>query len=37
VYGKLFPVSHGSCLCVGKNEVALLYNWLEVFRLSASA
>jgi hypothetical protein len=37
VYGKLFPVSHVSCLCVGKNEVALLYNWLEMFRLSASA
>jgi hypothetical protein len=30
-------LTRGSCLYVGKNEVILLYNWLEMFRLSASA
>jgi hypothetical protein len=30
-------LTQGSCLCVGKNEVALLYNWLQMFRLSTSA
>jgi hypothetical protein len=35
--GKLFSDSHGSCVCVGKREMALVYNWLAVFRLSISA
>jgi hypothetical protein len=30
-------VTHGSYLCVGKNDMALLYNLLELFRLSAGA
>jgi hypothetical protein len=37
LYGKLFSDTDGYCLCVGKNEVALLYDWLEVFRFSTSA
>jgi hypothetical protein len=35
--GKLFSDSHGSCVCVGKREVLLVYNRLAVFRLSISA
>jgi hypothetical protein len=26
LHGELFSDTHGSCLCVGTNEVALLYN-----------
>jgi hypothetical protein len=33
---KLFSNTHGSCLCVGKNEAALLYSGLKIFRLSGS-
>jgi hypothetical protein len=35
--GKMFSDTHGSCLCTGKNELALLCNWLQIFRLSTSA
>jgi hypothetical protein len=27
---------HGSCICVGKHEVTLLYNWLALLKLSIS-
>jgi hypothetical protein len=37
LYGKLFSDSHDSCVCVGKREVTLLYNWFAVFRLSIAA
>jgi hypothetical protein len=30
-------LTHGYCLCIGKNEVALLCNCLEMFTLSISA
>jgi hypothetical protein len=30
-------LTHGSCLRVGKNDVALLYDWLAIFRLYISA
>jgi hypothetical protein len=37
LHEKLFSDTHSSCLCVDKNEVALLYNWLQMFRLPTSA
>jgi hypothetical protein len=37
LYAKLYSDTNGSCLCVGKTEVALFYKWLETFRLSTSA
>jgi hypothetical protein len=37
LYGKFFLDIHDCSYIFGKNEVALLYNWLEMFRLSASA
>jgi hypothetical protein len=32
-----FSDTRGSSLCVGKNEVAILYNLLGIFRLSSLA
>jgi hypothetical protein len=30
-------LTHGCCMFIGKSEVAVLYKWLEMFRLSTSA
>jgi hypothetical protein len=34
---ETYSDTHGSCLCAGKNDVALLYNWLVIFRLTVLA